>query len=154
MSKHHDINVPKGAIYGAAAMMIIAIGVAAGARTTHATLADTSRASPVVEAVDLRFEDRPDGAVAVLDADTRREVQVVPPESNGFVRGVLRGMFRGRKLERLGPDARFRLSRHANGQISLEDTDTGRYVELSSFGHTNRAAFETMLVAATKKRAP
>lgn len=154
MSKHHDIHVPRGAIIAAGAMMVIALGVAAGARTTHATLPDASAASPVVVSVDLRFEDQADGSVAVLDADSGREVQRVPPESNGFVRGVLRGMLRARKLESLGPDARFRLSRHENQLLTLEELATGRRVELSSFGHTNRAAFESMLVDALAAEAP
>jgi putative photosynthetic complex assembly protein len=79
-------------------------------------------------------------------------VATIAPETNGFVRGVLRGMFRTRKLESLGHDARFRLAREADGRLTLQDPQTGRQVELDSFGPTNSAAFADLLVAGRRVR--
>jgi putative photosynthetic complex assembly protein len=95
----------------------------------------------------VRFEDRPDGTLAVLDATTGREASIVQPGTNGFIRGVLRGMFRGRKLEALSRDGQFRLAREADGHLTLEDPETGRRVDLDSFGPTNSAAFAGLLAA-------
>jgi putative photosynthetic complex assembly protein len=77
-------------------------------------------------------------------------VTEVAAGSNNFIRGVLRGMFRGRKLESLGHDGVFTLARQANGRLTLEDPETKRRVELDSFGPTNAGAFEGLLAAATR----
>ena len=74
-------------------------------------------------------------------------MNLVPPRSNGFVRGVLRGLFRNRKQEALGRDGLFRLSRQADGRLSIEDPQTGRRVDLDAFGATNSAAFAELLAA-------
>jgi putative photosynthetic complex assembly protein len=141
----HEQVVPRGALIGAAALIVATIALAAGAR--HARPA-TAAAPPLAEFADVRFEDRPGGALAVLDAATGREVGALAPGTNGFVRGVLRGMFRGRKLESLGRDGRFRLARDEGGRLTLEDPATGRVVDLRSFGPTNAAAFDGLLAAA------
>jgi putative photosynthetic complex assembly protein len=107
----------------------------------------TDIAAPPIESVEVRFEDRSDGSIAVLDATTGRELTEVAPRSNNFIRGVLRGMFRGRKLESLGRDGVFRLAREADGHLTLEDAEIGRRIDLDSFGPTNSAAFATLLVA-------
>ena len=151
MGHHHHQNVPKAALLGAAALIVTSICLAAGAR--QARLSD--RAPPPragADAVFVRFEDRPDGALAMLDADTGRELTRVPPRSNGFVRGVLRGMFRSRKLESMGRNARFRLAREADGHLTLEDEELSRRIQLDSFGPSNSAAFAELLAAARGAR--
>jgi putative photosynthetic complex assembly protein len=100
-----------------------------------------------LQEIELRFEDRPDGALAVLDGPTQRELKVLPPGSDNFVRGVLRGMFRVRKLEALGRDVQFRLAREASGRLTLEDRELGRRIDLDSFGPSNSAAFAALLPA-------
>ena len=147
MSDHvHNQTVPRGVLIAAGAMMLCTLGLAAGAR--HAHLAEPpAPARPPMAAIDVRFADRPDGGIAMLDAKSGRELAVVPPRSGGFVRGVLRGMFRGRKLESLGREGQFRLAREADGRLSLSDPSTGRRVDLDSFGPTNSAAFVELLAA-------
>jgi putative photosynthetic complex assembly protein len=147
MSEHvHNQEVPRGVLYAVGALLVFSIGIAAlSAEHTRAVAAEGG--APVVRSVDVRFEDRKDGAIAVLDAATGREVSVVPPNSNGFIRGVLRGMVRGRKLESLGRNGAFRLARHQDGRLSIEDPQTHRLVDLGSFGPTNLAAFETLFAA-------
>ena len=142
---HHRLDIPRGVLWAAGAMILMSLGLAAGAR--HAHLAHPEQVARPVESIDLRFQDLPDGAIAVFDADKGREVSRVPPRSNGFIRGVLRGMFRIRKLESLDRQGRFRLARAADGRLSLSDPQTGRRVELDSFGPTNSAAFAQLLAA-------
>jgi putative photosynthetic complex assembly protein len=94
---------------------------------------------------DLRFEDRSDGAVAVLAAKDDKVVEILPPGTNGFVRGVLRGLARERKSEGIGTEPPFRLTQWDDGRLSLEDSATGRRIELVSFGQTQFDVFAQML---------
>ena len=136
--------VPRGALIGAAVLMVATVAMAAGSRRAH--LAEAPAVSlPAQVAVDLRFEDRPDGTLAAVDVGSGRDVSDVPPESNGFVRGVLRGMFRSRKLESLGHQGAFHLAREADGRLTISDPETHREVNLDSFGPTNAAAFARIL---------
>jgi putative photosynthetic complex assembly protein len=106
--------------------------------------------APPVRSAELRFEDRDDGAVVARDARDDREVAVIEPGSNGFVRGVLRGMFRTRRLESISSREPFRLTEESDGRLVLSDPHSGRAVELRSFGGTNYDAFSTLLAAASR----
>ena len=151
MSDHrHDQTVPLGALLGAAALMLGTIALAAGAR--HAHLAEPVVVVAPHASIAVRFEDRPGGTIAVLDAATGREVSIVPERSNGFVRGVLRGMFRTRKLESIDRSAEFLLAREADDRLTLVDPSSGRRVDLDSFGPTNSAAFASILAAGERTR--
>ena len=143
MAHIHTQKVPRAALAGAALLIVGTIALAAGAH--HAHLSEPVAPVVVVASFDVRFEDRPGGALAVLDASTGREVSTVAPGTNGFVRGVLRGMFRGRKLESIGREGHFTLAREQGGRLTLTDPQSGRRVDLDSFGPTNSAAFATIL---------
>jgi putative photosynthetic complex assembly protein len=148
MSTHtHAQTVPKAALIGAAFLILFTIGIAARARSAHLAAGPSSPVS-AAQVSFLQFVDRPDGSIGVIDATSGREVAAVPAKSNGFIRGVLRGMFRGRKLESLGHAATFTLARGTNGRLTLEDPQIGRRIELDSFGPTNSAAFAALLAAA------
>ncbi len=137
---------PRGPLFGAFALVAMSIVLAA---TAHLTGIGTSSVDPAnpVESHDLRFTDRNDGAVVVLSAQNDKVVEVLPPGTNGFVRGVLRGLARERKLEGIGTEPPFRLTRWDDGRLSLEDRATGRKVELVSFGQTQFDTFAAMLRA-------
>lgn len=94
---------------------------------------------------DLLFADRADGGVAVTDARDGRLIVMVAPGQDGFVRGAMRGLARDRKLNALGAAAPFRLTRWADGRMTLEDTATGRMLEMTAFGQTNTEAFMRFL---------
>lgn len=152
MSQHiHAQTVPRGALFGAAFLIVGSLGLAASARSAHLS-EPVKAAAPAREFVDVRFEDRPDGTLAVIGADSGREISAIAPGTNGFIRGVVRGMFRNRKLESMGHDGRFRLAREAEGRLTLVDPQTGRRVDLDSFGPTNSAAFATILIAGRSAR--
>ena len=99
-----------------------------------------------VQIRDLRFTDLPGGALSIVDVKDGRTAQLIKPgEPSGFIRGVLRGLMRDRKLRGLTAAPPLRLTLWKNGALSLDDPATGRSVELGSFGADNRAAFARLL---------
>ena len=134
----------------AAGALVVATVCAVGAvRLSGAPIATPD--APVSLARDLRFVDRADGSVDVLEASSDRIVDSVVGES-GFVRGTLRGLARERKRQGIGADRPFRLVAHVDGRLTLVDPTTGRRVDLESFGPVNAAAFAHMLSAAERAR--
>lgn len=102
---------------------------------------------PASVSIDLRFEDLPDGGVAVRRAEDAATVAVLAPGTGGFMRATLRGLARDRKRGDLGPDQPFRLSAWTDGALSLEDRATGRTLDLRAFGPTQVEAFARLLPA-------
>jgi len=148
VAHHHEQKVPRPILVGAAILIALSIGIAAVGRSNRVAAEEARE----VDGVELRFADREDGAVVVLDADTGREVLVVEPEGDGFLRGVLRGMFRTRMLESVDRDAPFVLGRQPDGRFVLSDPETGHQVELRSFGRTNYETFAHLLDASRSVR--
>ena len=96
----------------------------------------------------LRFEDRADGSVAVYRGSSETLVDVLSPGTNGFVRGVMRGMARDRRARNIGPEIPFELNALEGGGVSLNDPATGRSINLTAFGPDNLGAFVSILNAA------
>jgi putative photosynthetic complex assembly protein len=92
----------------------------------------------------LRFDDGPDGSVAVFDAKSGALLRNLQGEQ-GFVRGALRALARERRAREIGPQPPFELAARADGRLTLTDTATGARVDLESFGPTNAAAFARLL---------
>jgi putative photosynthetic complex assembly protein len=139
-------KLPRGAIQGAGFMVVLALVLVAVARLTGYTPAQPP-VSTVVDSFALRFEDRADGAVLVYDTADNELTYTIEPGTNGFVRGVLRGLVRERRADHIGPTPPFRLTRWADGRLSLDDPSTGRHVDLEVFGPTNAGDFATILLA-------
>ena len=135
-------TIPRGLLLSAAALVLIALVAVSAVR-----LSGTNIHSPDAAAVatrSLRFEDRPDGGVAVLDARSGREIERVQGEA-GFLRGALRAMARERRKRDLGNEAAFDLIGRADGRLTLFDPATGERIDLESFGPTNAAVFARLL---------
>jgi putative photosynthetic complex assembly protein len=88
----------------------------------------------------LRFEDRPDGSIAVINYKTGQEIDSIQGEA-GFVRGTLRGLAQERKRRGLDSGPPFELIYRADGRLTLFDTATGRMLDLESFGPSNAGTF-------------
>jgi putative photosynthetic complex assembly protein len=138
----HPTPLPRGILLAAVTLVGFAIVAASGAQVSGIGTTELPEAAPV-ESRDLRFEDRDDGGVAVLEDG--RVIDIVAPGTNGFLRGVLRGLARERKLRGVSPEEPFRLTRWADGRLSVEDPATGRSVDLGAFGPANWAAFARIL---------
>jgi putative photosynthetic complex assembly protein len=136
---HHD-GVPRGVLRGAAVLIGFALLAAGLARQTDVGTLHMPKAS-AVETLALRFEDRPDGAVAVRDAGDERVFYVVQPGAYGFIRSTVRGLARERRRADLGAATPFTLTRWSDGTVSLEDSSTNRRVNLDAFGPDNARAF-------------
>lgn len=133
-------GLPRGALLGAGSLILLSLLLVVGFRITGQSPAKPD-SSAVVASYELRFEDRPDGAVLVYAEPADRLAHTLAPGTNGFVRGVLRGLARERRAEHIGAAAPFRLTRWADGRLSLDDPSTTRHVDLEVFGPTNAGAF-------------
>jgi putative photosynthetic complex assembly protein len=92
----------------------------------------------------LRFEDRPDGSIAVIDGRSGRLVTAIQGEQ-AFVRGALRALARDRKARGLGSEHPFELVVRPDGSLSLVDPVTQQRIDLNSFGPTHAGAFAALL---------
>lgn len=101
----------------------------------------------VVEQRDLRFSDGDAGLVHIWDAGQDVLISSLEPGSENFIRGVLRSFARERRSRGISSYEPFRLARHGDGRLTIEDTSTGRVIDLQAFGPTNWGAFERLLAA-------
>lgn len=134
-----DHPLPRSSLIGAAALIVTAMALAAFGRQQDVGVTRMKPSTPVAVRM-LRFDDGADGSVRVSDVNGST-VDVVPPGTNGFLRGVLRGLARERRRTSVDALPPFRLTRWADGRLSLDDPATGRHVDLEVFGPTNSAAF-------------
>ena len=136
---------PRGPLLGAAAMIVAVLIAVAAVRLSGVDVRAPDAAAIVSE--ELRFEDRPDGSIAVLRASDNKLIDTITGQS-GFVRGALRGLARERKRQGVGEGPPFELIGRADGRLTLRDPSTGRIVDLESFGPTNAGEFARLLAAA------
>jgi putative photosynthetic complex assembly protein len=140
----HEPVVSKGGIFAAASLILFALAAVTTVRVTG--VGEVRMTLPAaVESRDLQFEDGKNGAVLVFDARDHQLVDTLAPGSNGFIRVVLRGLARERKLGDIGAQPPFRLTRFVNGQITLTDTSTGKQIDLDAFGSSNTEAFARLM---------
>lgn len=142
-----DRPLPSASLLGAAALILSSVLLVSLARQADVGITRLAASTPVATRL-LRFEDRTDGSVQVLDTDGAT-VAVIAPGSNGFLRSVLRGLARERRRSSIDATPPFKLTRWADGRLSLDDPATGRHVDLEVFGPTNAAAFAGLLYGGT-----
>jgi putative photosynthetic complex assembly protein len=142
----HDKPFPRGALIASAALLGLVLLAAASGRISGVGVVNTPE--PVVtESRELLFFDRSDGAVVVMDGSNDRLVAILESGTNGFIRGVLRGLARERKSMAIGPQSPFELLRSSSGELFLNDPQTGRRISLNAFGPTNAGDFARLLEA-------
>ncbi|GAC1407387.1 MAG: photosynthetic complex assembly protein PuhC [Novosphingobium sp.] len=156
MSTHsHADMLPRGTLVTAGALVVFAFSVTAAMRIAQVPPAASPaamRAANHVEAVesrDLRFIDRADGAVVIEDVRGSTASVIEPGQQTGFIRGVMRGLARERRMRGLGDQPPFKLTLWRDGELSLTDSVTGRSIEMTAFGSSNRASFMALLPKGT-----
>lgn len=130
--------LPRGVLMAIGGVLLASVIAVAAVRISGTTIRVPDEAAVAMR--ELRFEDRPDGSVVVIDAPTRTVIHTMTGE-NGFFRGALRGLARERKRNGLGPEPSFQLIGRADGRLTLIDPATGQRIDLESFGPTNAAVF-------------
>lgn len=137
---HHQQAIPRAATWAAGTLVVVSMLFAAFARQTQ--IGTTALApSSAVEVRALRFADQADGAIAIYRAGEPAPTLVLAPGGDGFVRGVLRGLARERKRNRIGAEHAYELARRADGRLTITDPTTGRHLDLGAFGPANYGAF-------------
>jgi putative photosynthetic complex assembly protein len=139
---HAPSPLPRLPLLALAALVLISLISVAVVRWSGLSVRAPD-AKPVATRL-LRFEDGPDGSVAVIDASTGGLIERVQGEQ-GFLRGSLRALARERRMREIGALPPFELAARADGRLTLMDTATGARLDLESFGPTNAAVFARML---------
>jgi putative photosynthetic complex assembly protein len=139
------IGVPKPALWMAAALIAMTFALAISARVFgFGAFAEPQGTALITRS--LTFTDAADGGIYVHDAETNVLATTLAPGTSGFVRGSLRALTRKRRLADLGAQIPFRLTRYDDGRLVLSDPATDASVTISSFGPTQMAAFDSLLV--------
>ena len=149
----HENMVPKPALimaFGLVGFVLLLTAAVSWGLADREAVPSVERAAAEIAPVETRslaFADSEAGEVIVTDADDGATIARIgrETEGGGFVRGVMRGLARERMLHDIGASPPFELTLWADGSLSLEDTATGRMIELGSFGSTNRATFAAFL---------
>lgn len=95
----------------------------------------------------LKFFDEPDGTVRVEDGVSGEVLNRFGEGEGGFIRATVRSLVHQRRIRGIGPEVPFTLTEWQNGNLTLSDPETGRSVEVSSFGPDNRAVYQNLLPA-------
>lgn len=137
-------DFPRGPLLAVGALLLVTLAAVGAARLAGVPTREPD--APTVALRELRFEDRADGSIAVIDARDGALVQRVEGEA-GFIRGTLRGLARDRQRLGHGPQQPFHLLHRADGRLTLLDPVTGHRVDLESFGPVNARLFAQWVTA-------
>lgn len=140
----HD-QVPRGALVAVGILLAVSLVSVTAVRVSGIDVREPDAEAAVTRS--LRFEDTPEGGVAVIDAASGRVVETFTGEQ-GFLRGSLRSMARERKARGLGSEQPFELIGRKDGRLTLIDSATGVRIDLESFGPTNAGVFGRLLLDA------
>lgn len=134
--------LPRGVLIAIGVVLCATLVSVAAVRLSGSDIKEPDQAAMAVR--ELRFEDRPDGSVVVIDAHTKNVIHTMTGE-NGFFRGALRSLARERRRAGLGSEQPFQLIGRADGRLTLVDPATGQRIDLESFGPTNAAVFNRFM---------
>lgn len=145
----HPDNFPRWFLVSAGILIGVSLASVALVRLTG-NGPDQRRAAETPHAErHLRFEDRPDGSIAVIDGRSGQLVTAIQGEQ-AFVRGALRALARERKARGLGSEHPFELVVRPDGGLSLIDPVTQQRIDLNSFGPSHAGSFAALLDGATQ----
>ena len=136
---------PRGALIAAGSVLAFTLAATTSARLLGISPVGGPPMPAPAQSVDLRFVDEPNGSVNVRDGRDDHLVANLAPGTNGFVRGVMRGLAHDRMRRGIGSVPPFRLSVWRDGRLALTDTATGRLIDLDAFGASNKDAFAQLL---------
>jgi len=149
----HENTVPRpaliaaGVLVGFSLLMTAAVQIGWLERSAVPSAERAEAAVAPLEQRSLLFADGADGSVLITEAESAAQVGLIEAgsEQGGFIRGVLRGLARERRMHDVGSQPPFTLTLWQDGSMSLVDEATGRSIEIGAFGPDNRAAFAVLL---------
>jgi putative photosynthetic complex assembly protein len=142
MQAHAPDLIPRRALLAAGGVLVATLAGIAGLRVAGYSTREAD--APATAQRELRFADRSDGGIDILDARTGARIDSAHGEQ-GFLRGTLRGLMRERKRMDRALDAPLVLTARADGRLTLADPSTGARIDLESFGPTNAGVFARWL---------
>ena len=140
---------PRGVLIGIGVLVLAVLLAVAAVRWSGASVRESD--APSVATRLLRFEDRPDGSIAVIDARSGATLERLRGEQ-GFIRGALRALTRERRMRDVGPTPPFELAARADGRLTLVDPSTGARIDLESFGPANAGVFARLMTLNNENR--
>lgn len=143
---HNEFRVPRPALYGALALIVLSIGAAATVRWIAPERELTEDGVVAVQVRLLQFEERADGSLAIIEADRGTVLELAAPNTEGFIRGIVRGLRYKRQMLEVDVQSPFRLTKWSNGHLTFEDPATGmRIPRIRAFGETQYATMDRLL---------
>ena len=139
---------PKAALLAAGSLIALSLVAAAVGRYQNLNPPiDSIVSAPIPNTVlKLRFTDVADGSVIVRNAKTGATLDIIVPGEDAFIRAVMRGFVRDRKMRKISAEVPFNLSLYPNKRLTMSDPTTGKEIDLRAFGPTNEGAFARFLV--------
>jgi putative photosynthetic complex assembly protein len=125
------------------ALIAVTIALVAFGRQEKAPV--TIDPATVVQTMELKFVDQPDGTVVAYEAASGTELDRIAPGGGGFVRVTMRSFAAERINRGLGSEVPFTLLRMTDGDLILQDRMTGRTMLLNAFGPSNEGVFAQLL---------
>ncbi|MBX7483539.1 photosynthetic complex assembly protein PuhC [Qipengyuania qiaonensis] len=151
---HHNEEIPKGPLVMIAGLALLSFAFASAtsagliARDAVPSEARAETGAVATSERHLYFHDEHDGGVRIEDASSGAVVALIQPGTGGFIRTTMRSLVHVRRSKGIGPETPFLLTEWDNGTLSLSDSETGKSIELGSFGPDNRQAFAVLLEGA------
>lgn len=144
-----DPALPRPVLFATGALVLaVVLGVGA-ARLSGAAPQATPPAMAEAERRSVVLLVEPAGGTRVTAPDGAA-LTALAPDTDGFVRGVMRALHRIRSLHGVPADAPVDLVRWPDGRHSLIDPATGWRVELTGFGRDNLQTFASLLSEVAK----
>ncbi len=137
-------QIPRFILRAAGALILFAFLSVMIGRATNTGLVLTPEAT-AVETRALHFANAPTGEMAITDDVSGQLVALLSANGDGFIRGVLRGLARGRAVTRTTGGDVYVLTRYDDGRLSIADPVSGARFDLNSFGPDNLEAFARLL---------
>ena len=137
-------HIPRLILRAAGALIVFAFLSVMIGRATNTGLVLTPEADPV-ETRALHFSMVSTGEMAITDDVSGQLVALLSANGDGFIRGVLRGLARGRAVTRTTGGDVYVLTRYDDGRLSIADPVSGARFDLNSFGPDNLQAFARLL---------
>jgi putative photosynthetic complex assembly protein len=140
---------PRWFLIGIGALLLATVGFAAFGRLTGYGITRVAE-TPILGSVDIWYEDQDNKTMLVRRVSDNAILEVLPADGGGFMRGVVRSLFRQRLLANKERTLPFRLAQREDRKYFILDMSTGTKIELDGFGPSNTLSIARILEAGLK----